>query len=59
MEFSKFAQREVCKVRTDAHLFYAKRFKEDGLKCADLMLPENYAPKTKYNEEVEQEIYQR
>ena len=39
MEFSKFAQREVCKVRTDAHKHYYKRYKEDGLKCTDLELP--------------------
>ena len=46
MEFSKFAQREVCKVRTDAHKFFAKRFAEDDLKCVDLDLPESHASST-------------
>ena len=33
MEFSKFAQREVSKVRTDAHIYFYKRFAEDDLRC--------------------------
>ena len=59
MEFSKFAQREVCKNRTNFHKNFAKRFAEDSLKCSALDLPKNHVPDNQYSEKVELELYQK
>ena len=60
MEYQKFSQREVCKIRTDSHKHFAKRFKEDtDLKCGGLVLPEKVAAASNYSKDVELELYQR
>ena len=51
----------MCKVRTNAHKYFAKRFAEDDLKCSDLLYPKSKETRqpSKYGEELELEMYQR